>query len=194
MNRRDFHQAVAAGAGALPFAGAEPPAADAAAAAPAAIPAVAKPRKFEPVNIADVEQAARGVLPKATFDYISTGSADGWTLRENVAAFQRRSIRPFAHQRSAARQEPYALVVVRVQLQLHERRHRLPGDCEQLLGQGLFLSTVGPNRHAPALDVAIELARGELETVRRPADDEEQKLVACGGELRRRIVAGPGDL
>ncbi|MTV81017.1 alpha-hydroxy-acid oxidizing protein, partial [Streptococcus pneumoniae] len=37
---------------------------------------------------------AASKLPKATFEYISTGSADEVTLRENVAAFQRIRILP----------------------------------------------------------------------------------------------------
>lgn len=94
MNRRDFHQAVAAGAGSLPFLGAdESPAADQAASVepPAPDANTAKP---EPVNIADFERVAKSKLPRETFDYISTGSADGITLRENTAAFQRIHVLP----------------------------------------------------------------------------------------------------
>ncbi|MCH7687898.1 MAG: alpha-hydroxy-acid oxidizing protein [Planctomycetes bacterium] len=48
----------------------------------------------EPVDVADFRALAEAKLPKATFDYISTGSADGLTLRENVAAFRRIKVFP----------------------------------------------------------------------------------------------------
>lgn len=48
----------------------------------------------EPVKIADFQALAAAKLPKATYDYITTGSADENTLRENVAAFQRIRILP----------------------------------------------------------------------------------------------------
>jgi len=46
------------------------------------------------VNVEDLKQLARAALPKASFDYIATGSADEITLRENVAAFQRLRVFP----------------------------------------------------------------------------------------------------
>ena len=48
----------------------------------------------EPVNVADFQELARAALPRATYDYITTGSTDEVTLRENVAAFQRIRILP----------------------------------------------------------------------------------------------------
>ena len=48
----------------------------------------------EPVNVNEFRDRAEAKLPKATFDYISTGSADEVTLRENTAAFQRFRILP----------------------------------------------------------------------------------------------------
>lgn len=48
----------------------------------------------EPVNVEDVTALAKEALPKATFDYITTGSADEITLRENVAAFRRIRVLP----------------------------------------------------------------------------------------------------
>ena len=48
----------------------------------------------EPVKVADFQALAAAKLPKATFDYITTGSADEITLRENVTAFQRIRILP----------------------------------------------------------------------------------------------------
>ncbi len=47
-----------------------------------------------PVNVADYRALAKTKLPKPTFEYIDTGSADEVTLRENVAAFQRLKILP----------------------------------------------------------------------------------------------------
>jgi isopentenyl diphosphate isomerase/L-lactate dehydrogenase-like FMN-dependent dehydrogenase len=48
----------------------------------------------EPVNVADFQRLAESKLPRATYEYITTGSADEITLRENVAAFQRVRILP----------------------------------------------------------------------------------------------------
>ena len=100
MNRRDFTQFVALGAGSLPFVGSEThadadvtnPGADETSAAAPKQPA--QPASVEPVNIADVAAIAKSKLPKATYDYVATGSADGITLRENVAAFERIRVLP----------------------------------------------------------------------------------------------------
>ena len=51
-------------------------------------------RHQEPVNVADFQDLARTALPRATYDYITTGTTDEVTLRENVAAFQRIRILP----------------------------------------------------------------------------------------------------
>lgn len=48
----------------------------------------------EPVNVADFQAWAKAALPPATYDYITTGSADEITLRENVLAFQRLRLLP----------------------------------------------------------------------------------------------------
>ena len=48
----------------------------------------------DPVNVSEFESLAETKLPKAAFDYISTGSADEITLRENVRAFQRIKVMP----------------------------------------------------------------------------------------------------
>lgn len=47
-----------------------------------------------PVKVADFQTLAAARLPQATYDYITSGSADEITLRENVAAFQRIRILP----------------------------------------------------------------------------------------------------
>ena len=48
----------------------------------------------EAVNVADFRQQAQARLPRATFEYISTGSGDEYTLRDNTAAFQRLRVLP----------------------------------------------------------------------------------------------------
>jgi len=53
-----------------------------------------RPSHLEPVNVADFKALARSKLATATYDYISTGSADEITLRENVAAFKRIKVVP----------------------------------------------------------------------------------------------------
>jgi 4-hydroxymandelate oxidase len=47
-----------------------------------------------PVTVADYRELARGKLSKPVFEYVDVGSADGVTLRENVAAFQRLRLLP----------------------------------------------------------------------------------------------------
>ena len=51
-------------------------------------------RRVEPVNVADFQELAKQKLPQATYDYITTGSTDEVTLRDNVAAFQRLRLLP----------------------------------------------------------------------------------------------------
>jgi 4-hydroxymandelate oxidase len=53
-----------------------------------------RPTQLQPVNVADMQRLAEAKLPKATFDYITTGSADQITLRENIAAFRRLRVYP----------------------------------------------------------------------------------------------------
>ncbi len=48
----------------------------------------------QPVKVEDYIALSQAKLPKATFDYITTGSADEITLRENVAAFRRIKVLP----------------------------------------------------------------------------------------------------
>jgi len=47
-----------------------------------------------PVTVEDFIPLAQAKLPKATFDYVTTGSEDEVTLRENVAAFRRIKVLP----------------------------------------------------------------------------------------------------
>lgn len=46
------------------------------------------------VNVEDLRKLAQAALPKASYEYITTGSADEITLHENVAAFQRLRVFP----------------------------------------------------------------------------------------------------
>lgn len=94
MDRRTFAQRLAMGAGSLGLLplGAADSSCTAQDLPQPGVPGDNKPT--EPVNVADFQALAAARLPKATYDYITTGSADGITLRENVAAFQRIGILP----------------------------------------------------------------------------------------------------
>ena len=46
------------------------------------------------LNVADYERAAEQRLDPAAFGYFAGGANDEWTLRENVAAFNRWVLRP----------------------------------------------------------------------------------------------------
>ncbi|MDA0835929.1 MAG: alpha-hydroxy acid oxidase [Planctomycetota bacterium] len=48
----------------------------------------------EPVNVYDFQALAERTLPRATYEYITTGSTDEITLRENVEAFRRIKMYP----------------------------------------------------------------------------------------------------
>ena len=94
MDRRTFAQRVSMGAASLGLL----QTADTGRSATAA--EVPQPGEYdknlprEPVKVNDFQTLAAAKLPKATFEYISGGSADEITLRENVAAFQRIRILP----------------------------------------------------------------------------------------------------
>jgi (S)-2-hydroxy-acid oxidase len=98
MNRREFSQFVALGAGSL---GALTAGAEGAKDQPGVpkTPIQQTPeRGFQPACVADYQALAQTVLPKATYEYISHGSTDQWTLAENVAAFGRiRFMPPLLH-------------------------------------------------------------------------------------------------
>ncbi len=94
MDRRSFAQLLTLGAGSLGLvqaSGQEPDDEAGAAAGP-------KPKQPgthpELVNVADIKALAEATLPKATFDYITTGSADQLTLHANTEAFQRLRVFP----------------------------------------------------------------------------------------------------
>ncbi len=94
MHRRTFAQRLALGAGSL---GLLPLGVAQVSCAVDDVPVPGAPgedKPHEPVKLADFQALAAAKLPKATFDYITTGSADEVTLRENVAAFQRIRILP----------------------------------------------------------------------------------------------------
>lgn len=98
MNRRFFSQLVALGAGSLGLWQARARANDELAQAPVGgapnAGALPNPRRLEPVNVADFQELAKAALSPATYDYITSGSTDEVTLRDNVAAFQRLRLLP----------------------------------------------------------------------------------------------------
>jgi 4-hydroxymandelate oxidase len=85
MNRRVFTQLLSLGLGALGQDRAD-----------AGQPKPTSPaqERVEPVTSEDFKALAQAQLPKATFEYITTGSVNEITLRENVAAFQRIRLLP----------------------------------------------------------------------------------------------------
>ncbi|OVA08027.1 FMN-dependent dehydrogenase [Macleaya cordata] len=48
----------------------------------------------EPVNLSEFQELAKQALPKMHYDYITGGSEDQYTLRENVEAFRRITFQP----------------------------------------------------------------------------------------------------
>lgn len=97
MNRRFFSQLLALGAGSLGLWQDRVQGDDELAQAPAEVPPAIPSGvggKTEPVNVTDFQQLAKAALPPATYDYITTGSTDEVTLRDNVAAFQRLRLLP----------------------------------------------------------------------------------------------------
>ncbi len=98
MNRRFFSQLLALGAGSLGLwqarARADDELAQAATGAAQNVGVPVNPRRLEPVNVADFQELAKAALPPATYDYITSGSTDEVTLRDNVAAFQRLRLLP----------------------------------------------------------------------------------------------------
>ncbi|XP_004235560.1 peroxisomal (S)-2-hydroxyacid oxidase GLO4 [Solanum lycopersicum] len=48
----------------------------------------------EPVNVNEFEELARQVLPKISYDFFSGGAEDQHTLKQNIEAFRRITIRP----------------------------------------------------------------------------------------------------
>lgn len=98
MNRRFFSQLLALGAGPIGLWQARARADDELAQVPADgarnVGVPPNPRRLEPVNVADFQSLAKAALPPATYDYITSGSTDEVTLRDNVAAFQRLRLLP----------------------------------------------------------------------------------------------------
>ena len=104
MNRRFFSKLLALGAGSVGLWQTATRGDEKTAAVPAARPQgkskmpegapQSDRRNQEPVNVADFQELARAALPQATYEYITTGSTDEVTLRENVTAFQRIQLLP----------------------------------------------------------------------------------------------------
>ena len=68
---------------------------------PQAAPPAPKPyvagsgeRKLDIINLYDLEAEAKKVIPEGPFGYISSGSGDEWTLRENTRSFEDVQILP----------------------------------------------------------------------------------------------------
>ena len=81
---------IAAAAGWMGSAMAQAPAARAA----AAYRAGTAERKLDIINLYDLQKEAEKVIPKPQFGFISGGSGDEWTLRENTRSFDDRQILP----------------------------------------------------------------------------------------------------
>lgn len=94
MDRRSFAQLLTLGAGSLGLmqTSAQGQDDDAVTAPGAKREDLGSP--IEAVNVADIKALAEATLPKATFDYITTGSEDQLTLHENTEAFQRLRVYP----------------------------------------------------------------------------------------------------
>jgi L-lactate oxidase len=56
--------------------------------------ALTNEKKIPVINLRDLEAEAKKILPPYSFAYISGGSGDEWTMRENEAAFNRWVIEP----------------------------------------------------------------------------------------------------
>jgi hypothetical protein len=94
MNRREFSQAVALGAGGLGTLIADARQTPVLAAERA--PAASLPQ--HPASVADYQALAQTVLPTETYEYVTHGSTDQITLTDNVAAFGRlRLLPPLLH-------------------------------------------------------------------------------------------------
>lgn len=52
--------------------------------------------KIDILNLESLEERAEKIIPTGGFGYISGGSEDEWTLRQNRTAFQHRQIAPKA--------------------------------------------------------------------------------------------------
>ena len=54
-------------------------------------------RLLDIINLLDLDEEARKLIPTPQFGYVTRGSGDVWTLRENVRAFDNLQIRPRHH-------------------------------------------------------------------------------------------------
>ncbi len=95
MNRRIFSKLLAMGAGSAGLLQTRVRSADTPpdAAADSVTPNGERHRR-EPVNVEDFQALAKEALPRPVYSYITSGSTDEITLRENVLAFQRLRILP----------------------------------------------------------------------------------------------------
>ncbi len=94
MHRRTFAQLLALGAGTGTLARCKPRRNKTTPPKAASQTPLLKTPRAAPVCVADFQALAQARLPAATYEYITTGSADGHTLRENSSAFQRLGLLP----------------------------------------------------------------------------------------------------
>src|SRR5262245_44427363 len=94
MNRRDFGQCLASGAGALALANIPPTLPTDPTGSATTVPRT-KAGEIPNVGcVADFQELARQKLPAAVYDYLTDGSTDQVTLHENIAAFRRLKLLP----------------------------------------------------------------------------------------------------
>ena len=205
MDRRLFSQLLTLGAGAWAWPGQPAPAGaglqDQAAPAPGAAPGAAENAAppglgaggvgagqfpYPPANVADFAARARAILPPATFDYITTGSTDEVTLRDNVAAFQRLRLLP-----------PLLAGVDEVSLSttLLGTPVRLPIVLAPVAGQSLFHrdGVLASARAAAAAGTILGVSSSAGHSVEEVAEATEgpkwfQLYVPRDREIARRVV------
>ena len=98
MNRRFFSQLLAFGAGLFSAAPVLPADEDNRADGARSTKSAGSPSSGPAVTVSDFVTQAEARLPRASFDYVTTGSEDEVTLRDNVEAFRRiRVLPPLLH-------------------------------------------------------------------------------------------------
>jgi len=98
MNRREFSQVVALGAGAWGAAASQTSGQETADETNLPSKSADQTKPLSAACVSDYQTLAEEILPKPTAEYIAHGSTDQITLRENIAAFQRiRLLPPLLH-------------------------------------------------------------------------------------------------
>jgi len=94
MNRRDFGQCLAGGAGALALAGIPSTLPTDPTGSATTTPTTKATEIPRVACVADFQELARQKLPAPVYDYLTDGSTDQVTLQENIAAFRRMKLLP----------------------------------------------------------------------------------------------------